>query len=272
MSAARLVFKCIKASLMLVNFDSSRKSYVVSDDVLLTNKTFIQFFREASLLPRRENVILSSVTLSELSLEYYDNCLAHYCKQRNDLAVPHKDTCWVQNCEDIVSLGPSHLSASNIDLLYPKYKCNGLASRLIRWCMLKKVTFDREGWAFLRFLPPLDFSVKGLLIRARYWLITRFGIRTRDRVLDIVDSITNKGWSNSLAISPHPSVLIYHRPTEKFSVHTGRHRIAAAHYLYNSGKIPGSLLINVVVISVPWGPMRTARAYPGTIKCSNCRE
>ncbi|MDB4659645.1 hypothetical protein OAE57_01075 [Synechococcus sp. AH-551-C10] len=257
---------------MLVNFDSSIKSYVVSDDVELTHKTFIQFFEEASLLPRRENIFLSSVTISELSLEYYDRCLAHYCKQTSHLGIRHKDTCWVKNCENIVSLGPSPFFAENVDLLYPKSNRKGLTAWFIRYYLLQKVIFDQEGWGFLRYLPPLDFSVKGLLIRAKHSFFTRFGIRNRDRVLDIVNSIIKEGWSNSLAISPHPSVLIYHRPTKKFSVHTGRHRIAALYYLYNSGRVPGNLLINAVILSVPWGPLRTGRPYPGIVRCDNCIE
>ena len=222
------------------------------------------------MLPRQKNVRLASVKVSDLSLEYYDNCLVHYCRQSRDLGIRHKDTCWVRNCEDIVSLGPSPLSIKNVDLLYPMSKPYGVLARFIRWMAMKQVCFDEEGWAFIRFLPPLDFSVKAILIRARYFFLTIFNFRRRDRILDIVDSIIKHGWRNSRAIIPHPSVLIYHRLTNKFSVHTGRHRISAVRYLYDVGLVPSHLLLDAVVISVPWGPLRTGRPYPGTVRCENC--
>ena len=255
---------------MLANFDSSSNFYVVADDIELTQKSYIQFFEEASLLPRQKNVRLASVKVSDLFLEYYDNCLVHYCRQTRDLGIRHKDTCWVRNCEDIVSLGLAPLSISNVDLLYPRSRPYDLLPRLIRWIAMKQVFVDEEGWAFIRYLPPLDFSVKALLIRARYFLLTISNLRRRDRILDIVDSIIKNGWDNSRAIIPHPSVLIFHRLTNKFSVHTGRHRIAAVRYLYDVDCVPSSLLLDAVVISVPWGPLRTGRPYPGTVRCENC--
>ena len=265
-----LAFKCIKEIQLLINLDPLKKIYVVSDNIKLTEKSFIRFFEEASLLSKHNNAVLSSVEVGQLYLEYYDNCLANYCRQRKDLGIQHKDTCWIKNCEDIISLGPQSFCKENVNLLYPKSRPNGLLSKFIRWCTFSMVRYDEDGWVFLRFLPPLDFTLKGLVVRIKYWIVTFTGLRGRDRVLDIVDSIIKHGWCNSRATWPHPSVLIYHRLTKKFSVHTGRHRIAAARYLYEEGRLSGNQIINAVVISVPWGAMRTGRPYPGVARCEEC--
>ena len=89
---------------MLANFDSSSSFYVVADDIELTQKSYIQFFEEASLLPLQKNVRLASVKVSDLSLEYYDNCPVHYCRQLGISAFDTKILV-IRNCEDIVSLG-----------------------------------------------------------------------------------------------------------------------------------------------------------------------
>lgn len=256
---------------MKIRFDSSQKLYYVPDETELTASSFIDFFQQASLLARDEDAVLSSVKVGDLRLEYYDNCLSNYCKQTIDLGVQHKDTCWVRNCENVVSLGPKPFCEGNIQLLYPKSWQNGVIYRVVRSSFLRRVRFDADGWAFLRFLPPLDFSIKGLFGRARYWFVTAVGLRARDRVLDVVESIQKNGWCNSLAIKPHPSVLIYHRSTGKISVHTGRHRIAAVRYLYDVGEVRAGLSLSAVLISVPWGPFRTGRPFPGVVRCENCK-
>lgn len=212
----------------------------------------------------------TELDLSSVQLNYYDNCLFNYIGQRQ-AGVKHSKTCWVRYCERNISLGMLEPNLDNIKRLYPKASASPLLKVFANYYLKFASKRDAEGWYSLKHLPPLDFTIIGLFRRFVYSIKTVFGIRSRDRVIDVVESMKLYGIDVEKFTTPHPSILLYHLEDNSYTILTGRHRIAAAKYLQVNEARNSIQKVPVVIIEVPFGRIRTSRPYPGDVICKDCR-
>jgi len=228
---------------------------------------------------------LSSVRLADLVTGYYDRCLEHHAFQRLNESVPHAQTCWIRYAQNTFCLGRIDPDAELDQAAAIRFltemgrradnPANASIAREFRrdpglWKALRK---DRDGWLMFH----ADIPIRSVLLRKRlkaYWktFVNRV-TRTpeEDRVLGLVRSIEAHGWSNDLARQPSGSVLGYSRKTGRYMALTGRHRIAAARYLYSQGRLAGQTRLEVPVITYPWASWLQGRPHPDTPRCDWCR-
>jgi hypothetical protein len=190
-----------------------------------------------------------SVRLDQLVTGYYDRCLEHYCYERLNLKIPHEQTCWVRFAEKTYCLGrvdPStefddEAKARFLESLGREERDNYVAMSIYRAYRknpeirhaLKK---DDEGWLILHAdvpIGPLDRRER-IKVSVKDFLKRMLRYPRDDRILKVVQSIETRGWDNDLAweLPEGGAVLGYSRTTGRYFALTGRHRIAAARYLY----------------------------------------
>ena len=254
---------------MIIKFSKKSNSYWVNDETSYSDQNLEVLFRFVRRTKHDLTANLSNVLINSIKLAHYDNCLSSYCDQRLDMGMRHQDTCWVKDCEDVVFIPSNDPRHSRLDKLYNLNNPNRLEA-WIKKGILKNVVTDEYGNSFIRYLPPLRFTLRNLISRVWYQFKTKFNFRKSDRILEIVDSIRINGWLDSLSLRPHPSVLIYYRNYNVYGILTGRHRIGAACYALRKKMIPNDQFISAVVISVPWGLVRTNVPHPSVKGCEQC--
>ena len=141
--------------------------------------------------------------------------------------------------------------------------------------LLDALKTDDQGWVLLRAdvpIRPLDARQR-LVVSAKDLIKKVLHYREDDRVLQVVQSIEARGWDNDLAWTEPEggAVLGYSKTTGRHFALTGRHRIAAARYLYSRGRLSGSTLMEFPVITYVWGPWRQARPHPDSPVCAWCK-
>lgn len=226
-----------------------------------------------------------SVRLEELELGYYDRCLEHYCYERLNLNVPHDQTCWVRFAEKSYCLGRvdpgidfndnekekflkdlCHQNDNFVSMsIYRAYKKNAELRHALK--------IDSNGWIIFCADVPIRSLNKTTRIKDDIKALIKKLLRYQqdDRVLDIVKNIDNKGWNNELAWEPnHGFMLGYSGSSHRYLALTGRHRIAAARYLFSQGKISGSTLIEVPIITYPWKSWLQAVPHSDSPLCRWC--
>ena len=233
--------------------------------------------------------VFCSVPLNRLITGYYDHCLEYYCYERLNLNLSHEQTCWVRFAERTYCLGKidpvgmfdddakvnflEKLAREESDnyVAMSTYRAYRRDSRLLR--ALKK---DNEGWVLLLADIPIGpFNRRRRLVAsAKDWTKKLLRFPRDDRVLQVVHSIKAHGWDNDLSwVEPEGgAVLGYSRTTECYFALTGRHRLAAAKYLYSQGKLSGSTLLEFPVITYSWGPWRQGRPHPDSSVCEWCER
>ena len=226
------------------------------------------------------------VGLEELVFGYYDRCLEHYCYERLNLNVPHDQTCWVRFAEKSYCLGKidpdkdfndhekkkffEALSLQNNNFvsmsIYRAYKKNPELRHALK--------INNNGWIMLCADVPIRSLNKTTRIKDDIKALIKKLIRYQkdDRVLNIVKNIENNGWNNDLAWQPnHGFMLGYSRSSHRYLALTGRHRIAAARYLFSQGKISGSTIIEVPIITYTWKSWLQAVPHPDSPICKWCK-
>ena len=229
-----------------------------------------------------------SVRLDELNMGYYDRCLEYYCHERLDLNRSHEETCWARYAEKTYCLGrgdragefDAEQKARFMEWLAREERDNYVAMSVWRACrtnrrLLDALKRDDEGWVLLHAdipIRPLDGRQR-LVASMKEWVKRMLRYPRNDRVLLVVRSIEAHGWDNAAAWKEPEggAVLGYSRTWHRYFALTGRHRIAAARYLYSQGKLAGSTILEFPVISYPWGPWRQGRPHPDSPVCEWCR-
>lgn len=227
----------------------------------------------------------SGLTVNRLTVGYRDRCLQRYMTQHFREGRSHSETCWVRFAENTYCVGRADLREAFDDEARARV-LDGLAQRRDShiyasigrvWrrdrSLVKAVQRDRDGWIlFMAEIPIISLMWRWRLRFARERLIRRLrGIPLEDRVIGIVKSIEARGWSNELARQPSSSVLGYSRVTGRYAAITGRHRLAAARYLFEQGRLDGATFIEVPILSYPWPTWPVARPHPDTPLCEECR-
>lgn len=216
-----------------------------------------------------------STPIHGLSLHYYDQCLSRYCSQMLDEGRKHSETCWVKSAEKNVSLGISKNEVEDVlEYLHEnrKYYPEAYEFLKINEKYTSQVSQDDEGWVFLKYLLPFEQGNRDKVKSIIKQVFPKNSFQRKDRVLDVVASIRRSGWDEKMAWSPQGSVLGYSRSSCKYSSLTGRHRVAAASYLYQRKELPEDFKFNFPVISFPWHSIRTSRPCPGDKLCDNCLQ
>ena len=85
------------------------------------------------------------------------------------------------------------------------------------------------------------------------------GYASEDRILGVVKNIRENGWDENLTWLPHigsndtqGSIIGISSKSNSYSLLTGRHRIAAAVYLYKKGELSGDIVLDYPRIIYPW--------------------
>jgi hypothetical protein len=252
-----------------IRFSEKSNTYWINDETSYSDESLEVLLGFVRRTKNDLTANLSHLPINSIKLAHYDSCLSFYCDQRLDMGMRHRDTCWVKDCEDVVYIPSNDPRYSRLDKLY-NLNTSGRLEAWIKKGIFKNVVKDVYGNSFVRYLPPLRFTLRDLISRMWYQFKTKFGLRKTDRILKIVDSIRINGWLSSLSLLPHPSVLIYYRKYNVYGILTGRHRIGAACYAVRKKIIPNDQFISAVVISVPWGLVRTNVPYPSVTGCDQC--
>jgi len=229
-----------------------------------------------------------SVRLDELTMGYYDRCLEYYCYERLELNRRHEETCWVRYAEKTYCLGRMDPAAEFgpeekarfMERLAREESRNYVAMSVWRAYrknhrLLRTLKKDDEGWVLLLAdipMRPLGYRER-LVASAKESAKRVLRYPREDRVLRVVRSIEASGWNNDIAWTEPEggAVLGYSTSGRRYFALTGRHRIAAARYLYSQGKLSGATLLEFPVIEYPWGPWRQGRSHPDTPVCEWCR-
>ncbi len=254
---------------MKIRFSKKSNSYWINDEISYSHENLTILFEFVRQTKLNLSAKLTNLPIISINLAYYDNCLSFYCDQRLDMGVRHRDTCWVKNCEDVVFIPSNDPQYSCLDKLYNLNTPNRMET-FIKKSILKNSVTDEFGNSFIRYLPPLRFTIRDLVSKTLFRIKTKFGFRVSDRILKLVETIKTNGWLNSLSLIPHPSVLIYYRNYNVYGILTGRHRIGAVCYALRKKIIPNNQFISAVVISVPWGLVRTNVPHPSVKVCKQC--
>jgi len=229
-----------------------------------------------------------SVRLDQLVTGYYDRCLEHYCYERLNLKVPHEQTCWVRFASKTYCLGRAKpdtefdhgAKIQFLERLRRDERDNYVAMSVYRAYqrnpeLIDGLKKDEAGWIILHAdvpIRPLDPKER-VKVSVKDFLKKVLGYPNDDRVLRVVQSIETHGWDNDLAwkLPEGGAVLGYSRSTGRYFAITGRHRVAAARYLYSQGKLSGATLLEFPVITYLWGAWKQGRPHPDSPVCEWCK-
>jgi hypothetical protein len=227
-----------------------------------------------------------AVRLDQLVTGYFDRCLEHYCYERLNLKIPHKQKCWIRIAEKTHCLGrvdpgtefDDEARIRFMESLGLERRDDFIAMSIYRaYCKNPEIRHalkkDDEGWLmfFRGDIPIMPLDRRGRLkVSIKNFLKKVLRYQGNDRSLKLVQSIERRGWDQALARRPS-GVLGFSRTTRRYFVITGKHRIAALKYLHSQGRIDGSTLIEYPVITYPWGPWMRGRPYPDTSLCEWCK-
>lgn len=227
----------------------------------------------------------SGLTVDRLVMGYRDRCLQRYMVQRFREGRRHAETCWVRFGENTYCVGRAEpgeafddeARAQVLDRLAAREDSHIYASIARAWrrdrSLIKAVQRDRDGFVmFMAEIPIITLQRRWKVRLAIDRWMKRLGLRREeDRVVGIVRSIEARGWSNELARMPSSSVLGFSRTARRYAAITGRHRLAAARYLFDHGRLAVSTFIEVPIVTYPWPTWPYSRPHPDTLICEDCR-
>jgi hypothetical protein len=268
----------------LVRFDADTHVF----DITATDVTWEQIQALGPVLQKLRNTPppppFSGVRLDALEMGYYDRCLEHYLVQRLRDGRAHDDTCWIRYAENTFCVGRVDVNTpwddeartAFLEELGRRTGSHIWASIHHAWrrdrSLAKALARDAEGWVLLLADIPIRSLSRRQRMRSFGRTLTRRLRRLPevDRVAGIAASIERHGWSNELARQPSASVLGYSRATGRYMAMTGRHRIAAAKYLYRQGRLDGATYLEVPIIRYAWASWLHGRPHPDTPRCAAC--
>ena len=255
-----------------IKYNNNKSEYILDKKLIFNSSNYVKLKKITKFLARYRFVKKKRIPISRIKLSPYDQCLSNYLFQRLKKCKKHIDTCWGKKCEFYIPLGVKkelYLKPSIIESLHENTKKNYF-SRII-WKILINFNFKNKNFCYLKILPPARFQIIDIIIKIKEW-IKRYNPHYNDRILEVYSSIKKYGWDKYLAEKPYRSVLFYHYKSKKFSIGTGRHRIAALIYAYKNQEVSKKLNIDVVVIRVPWSVEEYKKILPKFKECYLCRN
>ena len=270
----------------LLTFNEAQRTF----DITVEEPTWAQLESLGPAIQKLRNtppaMPFSGLTVDRLVMGYRDRCLQRYMIQRFQEGRRHAETCWVRFAENTYCVGRADLReafdddarARVLDGLADRRDSHIYASIGRAWrrdpTLVKALQRDRDGFImFMAEIPIITLQWRWKIRVAIDRWMWRLGLRpAEDRVVGIVRSIEARGWSNELARMPSSSVLGFSRTTGRYSAITGRHRLAAARYLFDQRRLDGSTFIEIPIVTYPWPTWPfCGRPHPDTSLCEECR-
>lgn len=286
----------IVAGVPFLSFNYNTKEFDVSETISDPTAEQIALLGKATRklrFNRPPRPALFSIQLDQLNLGYGVRCLEHYCHERLDSQIPHDETCWVQYAHKTRSLGrvlpgdvfDDRVKVQVMEALGREQSGNNISMSIYRAYrknpdLAKALKPNEDGWIFLH----ADISIRSLnpAIRLkeaiRDFLKNLLRLPKNDPVLNTVKNIEQHGWQNDLAWQQNVdrpevqgAILGYSKASQRYYALTGRHRIAAARYLYSRGTLSGSTILEIPVITFPGEPWTRPLPHPDSPICEWCR-
>ena len=196
------------------------------------------------------DLYLTPLSIKEAKFGAWDESLYLYCDEILNKKLPHTHTffsrCY-ENLRVIGKISKNTFSINNLtnyhDIIGKEY--NLLSEKNIEEYNIQRnqrLLIDTDGYifAYLRSRPTFSSLLRinkkhsQDLIR-RY--ISKSVLARTNKVIKIANSIQQNGWQPENMMNHHTITVARSIDTGKFSVQTGRHRLAAIRYLVDQGAI-----------------------------------
>ena len=215
---------------------------------------------------------LFKTKLDEINLDYFDKFLENYCTDRLENNIPISSTDLISKGEKIHVIGRNlsnnfSLNSEKINYLQSlKDSENPIHQILFKLYKNDNLNLDNlystdEGW-ILCFLDDQIIFSTGLRKKLDFFKLKikkLIGYVSEDRILGVVKNIRKRGWDENLTWLPHigsneiqGSIIGISSKSNSYSLLTGRHRIAAAVYLYKKGELNDDIVLDYPRIIYPW--------------------
>lgn len=199
------------------------------------------------------DMYLHSLGTQEAEFGAWDEALTQYCNEVINDKLPHTHTFFSRCYENLRVIGKIQKNTMNINRLtnyhdiigkeFNLLSCKNIEEYIIQ--RNQRLLIDTDGYifAYLKSRPSYSSLLK-IHKKHSQNLIRKFISRNvfgrSNKVIRIASSIQKNGWQPENMKNHHTIMVARSLNTGKFSVLTGRHRLAAIRYLVNQGcvKVP----------------------------------
>lgn len=194
------------------------------------------------------NSYLSYLNLEKSQFGAWDDSLSLYCEEILNNKLRHTHTHFSRYYENLRVIGKIKKNIHNINRLSNYNDIINCDYNLLSYKNIneyniqenQRILIDSDGYIFAYLRSELNFSnILQLFDKNTQSIILKYISKTilnkPNKVLRILLSIERYGWQPETIKNYHNIIVARSRITGRFSVLTGRHRIAAIRYLIRQG-------------------------------------